>query len=202
MWFIAGIFGTGAVWYFLSQSDYSLATWSAAAAVAFALVPVALSIRNNKLQGAVTSTGLQIKRDKRFGSGWITPAKPDDLEIALRDKSYIVTIEFRSRWWVTNKAIRPARIADVHFKCVGANSKREECEFGFVSPDGRLAPPEEFQNTVHVEVNLWSHSDLLDKDHSRAGYIVFVDHIGNEYKTEPLLYGRTSLVEFRGGASA
>jgi len=202
MWFIAGIFGTGAVWYFLSLSDYSLALWSASGAAVFALVPVALSIRNNKLREAVPAAALHIKRDKRFDSGWITRAKPDDLEIALRNESYFVRIEFRSRWWVTNKSIRPARIADVYFNCVGAKSEREECEFGFVSPDGRLEPPAEFQNSAHVEVNLWSHSGPLDKDHGRAGYIVFVDNIGNEYKTEPLLYGRTSLEEFRGSASA
>jgi hypothetical protein len=202
MWFIAGIFGTGAVWYFLSQRAHHAAFWSAVGAGVFASVAVALSIRNKSLErGRVPTAVLHVKRDKRFDSGWITPAKPDDLELALRDKSYMVTIEFRSRWWVTNQSTRPAQLADAYFKCVGANSDRETCEFCFVSPDGRRVPPGEFQNTAHVEVNLWSSSERVGKDHSLAGYIVIVDHIGNEYKTEPLIYCRTSLEEFRGSAS-
>lgn len=197
MLFIGSIFGTGAVWYFLSQHERHAAFWCGLGTAVFLLLAVALSIRNKSLErGPVPTAVLHVKRDKRFDSGWITPAKPDDLALALRDKSFIVTIEFRSRWWVTNQSTRPARIADVYFKSVGANSDREECEFWFVSPDGRRVPPAEFENTAHAEVNLYSDSCRVDKDHSLAGYIMFVDHMGNEYKTEPLIYRRTSLEEF------
>jgi hypothetical protein len=141
---------------------------------------------------------LHIQRDKRFDSGWITKAKRDDIELAFSDKSYIVPVEFRSRWWVTNRSTRPAQITHVYFQGVGdKRCDREICEFCFLLADGNRVPSAEFENTAHVEVNLWSDSRLLDIHQSAAGYVVFVDHIGNEYRTEPLLYGHQSLTELR-----
>ena len=43
-WFIAGIFGTGAFWYYLSRKDDLLTSISAGGAVVFALVSIGLHI--------------------------------------------------------------------------------------------------------------------------------------------------------------
>lgn len=44
-WFIAGLFGTGAFWYYLSQNDVMRTSISAANAVLFACIAIALHIR-------------------------------------------------------------------------------------------------------------------------------------------------------------
>ncbi len=46
-WFVAGIFATGALWYFLSQRNYHASLWAAYIAVVVALLAVALQIRND-----------------------------------------------------------------------------------------------------------------------------------------------------------
>lgn len=47
LWFVAGVFATGAVWYFLSQKNYHAALWSGFAAAMILLLNVTLLIRNN-----------------------------------------------------------------------------------------------------------------------------------------------------------
>ncbi|AVG16858.1 hypothetical protein CFN79_13915 [Chromobacterium vaccinii] len=49
IWWISGIFATGALWYFISIKDYSSATGSGAAAVIFAMIAIALHRRKDQL---------------------------------------------------------------------------------------------------------------------------------------------------------
>jgi hypothetical protein len=46
-WFVAGIFATGAFWYFLSQRNYHMSLWAAFLAVVLALLAVAFHIHND-----------------------------------------------------------------------------------------------------------------------------------------------------------
>jgi hypothetical protein len=50
MWFGAGVGGTGAVWYFLSQQNYQAAVWTGVATLVVVVVAVVLHIRNDRLQ--------------------------------------------------------------------------------------------------------------------------------------------------------
>jgi len=47
IWCLAGIFGSGAVWYFLSQNDMRSVVWSVFAAAAFAFIALYLHRLNN-----------------------------------------------------------------------------------------------------------------------------------------------------------
>ena len=46
-WFIAGLLGTGAIWYFLSQKNYQFALWSGFGALVFVLLAITLLIQND-----------------------------------------------------------------------------------------------------------------------------------------------------------
>jgi hypothetical protein len=50
MWFGAGVGGSGAVWYFLSQKNYHATFWTAFATVVVVLLAVVLYIRNDRLR--------------------------------------------------------------------------------------------------------------------------------------------------------
>jgi hypothetical protein len=187
-------------WYHRLKAIDKFGFWGSIASIVALILVLIPPVRSafHRILGKIFRPGvLHITRDKSFNSGWITSAKPEDVEPALRSTSYIVSVEFRSRWWVNIKSNRPARITEVNFKSVVDKRSRETCEFWFLSPDGKREPSAEFQNTAHVEVNLWSFSDRLDEHQSLAGYLVFVDHMGKDYRTEPLLYTRTSLKAYK-----
>lgn len=50
LWFSAGLGGTGAVWYFLSQRDYHTALWTGFATVVVVFFTIALHIRNDLIK--------------------------------------------------------------------------------------------------------------------------------------------------------
>lgn len=55
-WFIAGVFATGAIWYFLSQNNYHFALWSGFGATVCALLAVTLLIRNDLVRREQATT--------------------------------------------------------------------------------------------------------------------------------------------------
>jgi hypothetical protein len=58
LWFGAGIGGTGAVWYFLSQRDYHTALWVGFATIVVVCFTIALHIRNDLLHREATAPAL------------------------------------------------------------------------------------------------------------------------------------------------
>ena len=50
MWFGAGVGGTGALWYFLSQRNYFAAVWTGCATAVVVMLAVCLHIRNDRLR--------------------------------------------------------------------------------------------------------------------------------------------------------
>ncbi len=76
MWFIAGVGGTGAVWYFLAERNYHALLWTVFATVVVLFV-VALHIRNNLLRrdqqaatlaGAITASAIErVRHDNVHG---------------------------------------------------------------------------------------------------------------------------------------
>lgn len=50
LWFVSGVFATGAFWYFLSQKNYHATLWSGFGAVVVALLAVVLLIRNDLIR--------------------------------------------------------------------------------------------------------------------------------------------------------
>lgn len=54
LWFLAGIFATGAVWYFLSVKDFHNALWAGFIAVVVCLLCVALLIRNDLIRREIS----------------------------------------------------------------------------------------------------------------------------------------------------
>lgn len=55
-WFIASVFATGAIWYFLSQNNYHFALWSGFGAMVCALLAVTLLIRNDLVRREQATT--------------------------------------------------------------------------------------------------------------------------------------------------
>lgn len=82
MWFVAGIGGTGAFWYFLSQRNYLAAVLTFFASLVVVLIAVALHIRNDRLRRVLqTSANLTAEA---------TPSvtrRPDEPKIYLQEKS-------------------------------------------------------------------------------------------------------------------
>jgi len=55
-WFVAGVFGTGAIWYFLSQKNYQFALWSGFGAAVCALLAITLLIQNDLIRREQATT--------------------------------------------------------------------------------------------------------------------------------------------------
>lgn len=67
VWFIAGIFGTGALWYFLSKDDYAGVAFSAFGALATAVVAITLQRVNDR--------GVRFRKLREQLSGFIKQAE-------------------------------------------------------------------------------------------------------------------------------
>jgi hypothetical protein len=80
MWFGAGVGGSGAVWYFLSQRNYHAVVWTGFGTVVVVLLAVALYIRNDRLRSAQqTATASPSPAAER-------PA-PEEPKVYLQEKS-------------------------------------------------------------------------------------------------------------------
>jgi hypothetical protein len=82
MWFGAGVGGTGAVWYFLSQRSYHAALWTGFTTVVVVLLAITLHIRNDLLRGeqqgaAATPRPAPGRLALANLSGAVTPSVPD-----------------------------------------------------------------------------------------------------------------------------
>jgi len=56
LWFVSGVFATGAFWYFLSQKNYHATLWCGFAAVVVTLFTVALLLRNDIIKREATTS--------------------------------------------------------------------------------------------------------------------------------------------------
>lgn len=70
-WWVSGIFGTGAVWYFLSTREYSFAIAAGVAALTLAILAIAFHKRKDAFQVAATSAPQPpAQEDKLVTSAW------------------------------------------------------------------------------------------------------------------------------------
>lgn len=70
-WWVSGIFATGAVWYFLSTREYSLAVAAGIAAVVFAAIAVTLHRRKDAVLALEASKPRPpTQQDKLVTSAW------------------------------------------------------------------------------------------------------------------------------------
>ena len=70
-WWGSGIFGTGAVWYFLSTREYSLAIAAGIAAIGLAISAVVLHRKKDTLQSQTVSAPVApVETDKLATSAW------------------------------------------------------------------------------------------------------------------------------------
>jgi hypothetical protein len=73
LWWSAGIGGSGAVWYFLSQQRYRAVVWTAISTVVVVLVAISLSVRNDHLrreqQTALSTPQLSALADPLVSTG-------------------------------------------------------------------------------------------------------------------------------------
>jgi hypothetical protein len=91
MWFGAGVGGSGAIWYFLSQRNHHAALWTGFATAVVVLLTITLHLRNNLLRSErLTSTASPSPAPSQTSSA--TPSteaarKPDEPRVFLREKS-------------------------------------------------------------------------------------------------------------------
>lgn len=70
-WWISGIFGTGAVWYFLSEREYSLAVAAGVAAAILAIIAIVLHRKKDTLQSTAASVHqAPVEKDKLVNAEW------------------------------------------------------------------------------------------------------------------------------------
>jgi hypothetical protein len=142
---------------------------------------------------------LQIRRNPNYG-GWINNSDPYDFEIAVKDKTYRVSTNVRTRWWVTTNSLDPVRLTEAYFQLQPsgeAEGERKNCLISRVLETGELGPTTKIDGTQEIEVEAILFSDLLDGDRAIIGSVVLVDQTGKEYPTETLRHysGRAEVVK-------
>jgi hypothetical protein len=108
-WFIAGVFGTGAFWYYLSQNDMMRTSISAAGAVLFACIAIALHVQADSTHSSASSDELRQSRLVRIRT-WretieaLGPGFRDETKL----KKFLSSLEYST--------LRPNLSADVREK--------------------------------------------------------------------------------------
>jgi hypothetical protein len=89
MWFSAGVGGSGALWYFLSQRNYHAAIWTGFVTVAVILLAIALYIRNSLLrrEQKTATSNRSLASEKIASENPTVTRKPDEPKIYLQEKS-------------------------------------------------------------------------------------------------------------------
>ena len=91
-WFVAGVFATGAFWYYLAQRNYHGALWTAYIALVLVLLAVALHIRNDLVRREGTQAHGET-RDLPSDQVSPTPSFPPSTEIDRPSVSQTTTAD-------------------------------------------------------------------------------------------------------------
>ena len=107
-WFIAGVFGTGAFWYYLSQKDILLTSVSAAAAVLFAALAIGLHIWSDGKRQAGGPEAEDVRQSRRAQiSKWRDAV--EELDDGFRDEERLKKFLSSSVY----STMRPLLLAEV-----------------------------------------------------------------------------------------
>jgi len=79
LWFVAGVFATGAIWYFAGQKNWLATLWSTFAAVVTSLLAITLLIRNDLIRRAATPVRAEV----------VTSDDSSDRRLTLEQSNYL-----------------------------------------------------------------------------------------------------------------
>jgi hypothetical protein len=85
LWFVAGVFATGALWYFAGQKNWLATLWSAFGALAACLLAVTLMVRNDVIRRMVTDRPNARNAEATTGS-----AQAGERHLSLEQSNYLI----------------------------------------------------------------------------------------------------------------
>lgn len=137
------------------------------------------------------TTLFHVQRDVVYPPAWSTNVR-DWQSWNRPERQWFFSLTLKTRWWLTNTTDKPVRITAVLFEFKSGPQEDTVVGTPLLLPENEEAYllNHEFTGTVHLQVEVFTNSKVLDAELRATGRVVLLDQFGNRYETEELVYER------------